>query len=113
MGRYREIWGDMPHLAQQRRAHALSAAGQRLLRLAVRDGGLAHHEEDEPLPALVLQVALRAERADQLGQREAHAALGLAACGLKVEHPQLWGGRRRAPEAMVSFQAAQAALWGA
>ena len=32
---------------------------------------------------------------------------------LKVENPQLWGGLRRAPEAMVSFQAAQAALWGA
>ena len=32
---------------------------------------------------------------------------------LKVEHPQLWAGLRRAPEAMVSFQAAQAALRGA
>ena len=32
---------------------------------------------------------------------------------LKVESPRLWGGLRRAPEAKVSFQAAQAALWGA
>ena len=31
----------------------------------------------------------------------------------KAEHPRLWGGLRRAPEAMVSFQAAQAALWRA
>ena len=32
---------------------------------------------------------------------------------LKMGHPRLWGGLRRAPEAMVSFQAAQAALWRA
>ena len=36
---------------------------------------------------------------------------GGAAWWLKVESPQLWGGLRRAPEAMVRFQAAQAALW--
>ena len=35
------------------------------------------------------------------------------ACCLKVETPQLWGGLRRAPEATVSLQDAQAALWAA
>ena len=35
------------------------------------------------------------------------------ACWLKVETPQLWASLRRAPEAMVSFQAAQATLRGA
>ena len=29
---------------------------------------------------------------------------------LKGQHPQLWGGRRRAPEATACFRAAQAAL---
>ena len=37
----------------------------------------------------------------------------VSACWLKVEIRQLWAGLRRAPEASVSFQAAQAALWGA
>ena len=32
---------------------------------------------------------------------------------LKMGHPRLWGGLRRAPEAMVSFQGARVALWGA
>ena len=32
---------------------------------------------------------------------------------LKADRVQLWLGLRRAPEAMVSFRAAQAALWGA
>ena len=34
-------------------------------------------------------------------------------CGLKVQNPQPWASRRRAPEAMASLQAAHAALWGA
>ena len=34
-------------------------------------------------------------------------------CRLKAEHPQLWGGLRRAPEATASLRAAHAALRGA
>ena len=37
---------------------------------------------------------------------------GALAWGWKVENPHLWASLRRAPEAMVSLQDAQAALWG-
>ena len=55
------------------------------------------------LPALP-QRHHRFERRGERAQRD-------VAWWWKVEHPQLWGGLRRAAEATVSFQAAQAALW--
>ena len=48
-----------------------------------------------------------------IARHEARPFEAAAAWWLKVETPHFWGGLRRAPEAMVSLQAAQAALWGA
>ena len=60
-------------------------------------------------------TAAVAPPAGQLHLTIARLSAGSAGCAwwLKVENPQLWASLRRAPEAMVSFQAAQAALWGA
>jgi hypothetical protein len=54
---------------------------------------------------LLLEVRLVVQVLGDLGE-------GALAWGWKVENPHLWASLRRAPEAMVSLQDAQAALWG-
>ena len=85
------------HLAQQPRTHRVPPP-RHLLRIGIGDGGLAHHEEHELLPALVLQVALRAKRAHQLRQREPRPALGLGLGAAQLGGAQLGQEQRDAGE---------------
>ena len=71
---------------------------------------------------VVAAAAVRMEEEAEVGRRAAHCSHTCGCCTretpvtlrrLVVDNLRFRAGLRRAPEAMVSLQAAQAALWGA